>query len=469
MSRTRAAFSYHNRIKVVVTQLDSKLVSTVSRDTLSSALHNQAKAVVAAVEKAAAGFDFPVIRAETIVDYITAAAVIGDFMPIAWLYDDAQAVDQAVLNLFKSITDDAFVAETATLAVVKSLVDQGVITDLAQLSVARPASDQFSASDLILVEPTKGFFEGFSFADTHRFDTTKALFDALNITDDVDGEASILDDQEIQFFKHTSDAAAVSDSLVRQLNFVRFFSETPAVSEVLARSFSKSLSDTAVPADVLAKTYQAPKADSLILSDTFSRLVAFSRAFTEQPVLADALSKSLTRAVADVSSATDTLTRAVVKQLNDAAVAQENAARSVGKITTDGIETTEILLRQFGATRADTGFITDAHRRSHSKVLADSLLFSDTLVPSIVFERSFQNTANVTDDVDGLASILDDQEISFVKTNNNTLFVAETNVLEMGKVFKETASFADAGSLTNQGYCDLSYFASDYVGAVRTF
>lgn len=469
MSRTRAAFSYHNRIKVVVTQLDSNLVSTVSRDTLSSALHNQAKAVVAAVEKAAAGFDFPVIRAETIVDYITAAAVIGDFMPIAWLYDDAQAVDQAVLNLFKSITDDAFVAETATLAVVKSLVDQGVITDLAQLSVARPASDQFSASDLISVEPTKGFFEGFSFADTHRFDTTKALFDALNITDDVDGEASILDDQEIQFFKHTSDAAAVSDSLVRQLNFVRFFSETPAVSEVLARSFSKSLSDTAVPADVLAKTYQAPKADSLILSDTFSRLVAFSRAFTEQPVLADALSKSLARAVADVSSATDTLTRAVVKQLNDAAVAQDTLTKGTTKTTADAVSADEIVLRNVGAVKTEPAVASDFYASSLARFLSDGVAFSDTFASSAQYSRSLLDAANATDDVDGLASILDDQEISFVKTNNNTLFVSESNVFGVEKFIGDAASLADAGSLRSQGYADFTYFAEDFVGASRTF
>lgn len=450
MSKTRAAFSYHNKTKAVVTQLDSTAATNLEQGVVSAAFYDKTRVLAVA-------------------DFIISSAAVGNFMPIAWLYDDAEFLDAAILNLFKNVAEDTLVAETATFAVVKGLVDQGAITDLAQLSLTRSVFDQFAVSDVMRPELGKVFLENSTVSEDHSFAITKALLDALYVTDDIDGEASILDDQEIQFFKNVTHVASASDSLSLQMNFVRLFTETPAVSEALFRQLGRNLSDTAVPVDTLAVGYGASKTENAFLSDALSRLVAFSRAFSDQPVVAEAVSKTLSRSVGDSSTAVDALARAAGKQITDTAAAQENAARAVGKITTDGIETTEILLRQFGATRADTGFITDAHRRSHSKVLADSLFFSDTLVPAIVFERSFQNTANVTDDVDGLASILDDQEISFVKTNNNTLFVAETDVLEMGKVFEETASFADAGSLTSQGYCDLSYFASDYVGAVRTF
>ena len=102
-----------------------------------------------------------------------------------------------------------------------------------------------------------------------------------------------------------------------------------------------------------------------------------------------------------------------------------------------------------------------------SELLTDAVAFSDTVAPSVQFQRSFQDASNATDDVDGLASILDDQEISFQKTNNNTLFVAESDVLGTGKVFGDAASFADAGSLRSQGFADFTYFAEDYVGAIE--
>lgn len=450
MSRTRATFSYHNKIKATVTQLDSTTATNLEQGAVSSAFYDKTRVLAVA-------------------DFIISAAAVGDFMLIVNAFDGTEFVDVALLNLFKNVTEDTLVAETATFAVVKALVDQGTITDFAQLSFARPVVDSFSASDLVRRETGKRFLETATASESHVFVTTKALFDALNVTDDVDGEASILDDQEIQFFKNVTHAASASDSLSLRMDFVRLFTETPLVSELLAKQLSRNLSDIAAPVDTLAVGYGASKTENAFLSDVLSRFVAYSRSFSDQAVSTEALSKTLSRSVGDSSTAVDALARTAGKQITDTAAAQENAVRTVGKSTTDGVGTTETLLRQFGATRADTGLITDAHTRSYSKVLADSLTFSDTLVPTIEFERSFQNTAGVTDDVDGLASILDDQEISFVKTNNNTLFVAETNVLEMGKVFEETASFADAGSLTNQGYCDLSYFASDYVGAVRTF
>lgn len=408
-------------------------------------------------------------RVLAVADFIISAAAVGDFMLIVDTVDGAGFVDVALLNLFKNVTEDTLVAETATFAVVKALVDQGTITDFAQLSFARPVVDSFSASDLARRETAKRFFETATASESHVFVTTKALFDALNVTDDVDGEASILDDQEIQFFKNVTHVASASDSLSLQMDFARFFTETPVVSELLAKQLSRSLFDAAAPVDTLSLGYGASKTENAYLSDALSRLVAYSRSFSDQSVATEALSKTLSRLVGDSSTAVDALARTAGKQITDTAAAQENAVRTVGKSTADGVGTTETLLRQFGATQADTGLVTDAHTRSYSKVLADSLIFSDTLAPSIQFQRAFQDASNATDDVDGLASILDDQEISFVKTNNNTLFVAETDVLEMGKVFEETASFADAGSLTSQGYCDLSYFASDYVGAVRTF
>ena len=143
--------------------------------------------------------------------------------------------------------------------------------------------------------------------------------------------------------------------------------------------------------------------------------------------------------------------------------------RDASKNTLEIIGVGETYSGHFETTRADTGLVADALANSFSKSFADSIVLNEALVATTVYERILQNTANVTDDVDGLASILDDQELSFAKTTNNTLFVSETDVLGVGKVLEETTSFADAGSLVNQGYCDLSYFDSDYVGAIRTF
>ena len=103
--------------------------------------------------------------------------------------------------------------------------------------------------------------------------------------------------------------------------------------------------------------------------------------------------------------------------------------------------------------------------------------------------KALANSVDATDDVDGAASILDDQEMQFVKNTTNIATITEViaiattfnrafadsfgvtdgDVLDFGKRPSDTTSMTDAGSLRSQGYCDFTYFQEAYVGASRTF
>jgi hypothetical protein len=47
--------------------------------------------------------------------------------------------------------------------------------------------------------------------------------------------------------------------------------------------------------------------------------------------------------------------------------------------------------------------------------------------------------------------------------------VTDQPSLGSGLVKNDSALITDSGSLRSQGYCDLSYFEDDYVGAIRSF
>ena len=336
------------------------------------------------------------VTAEAVVEYIVAEVLSGNFILIYVLDDAAGVSDETVLGLVKQFAEDTQVSEQKILEVGKQLQDDGIFTDEEILAFSKFLAE----APLITEQHTISFSravpdEEALVQDAELRSFVKNLTSNVYATDDVDGEASILDDQEIQFFKNVTHVASASDSLSIQASFVRLFSESSAVSEAFFQN--------------------------------------------------------------------------VGKQFSEATALQDDIIRDASKNTSEIIGVGETYSGHFETTRADTGLVADALVNSFSKTFADSIVLNDDLGASIVYERDFYNTANVTDDVDGLASILDDQEISFVKTNNNTLFVAETDVLGVGKVLEETTSFADAGSLVSQGYCDLSYFDSDYVGAIRTF
>jgi hypothetical protein len=47
--------------------------------------------------------------------------------------------------------------------------------------------------------------------------------------------------------------------------------------------------------------------------------------------------------------------------------------------------------------------------------------------------------------------------------------VTDSIVVSLGKIISDSLSVADSGTLVSQGYCDLTYFAEDYVGTYITF
>jgi uncharacterized protein YuzB (UPF0349 family) len=56
-----------------------------------------------------------------------------------------------------------------------------------------------------------------------------------------------------------------------------------------------------------------------------------------------------------------------------------------------------------------------------------------------------------------------------VKYVNNLAFVSDAKVLSNSLAKTDTVSLVSYGILSSQNYCDMSYFAEDYVGLSRTF
>lgn len=169
------------------------------------------------------------------------------------LADDAAATeDSALLTTGKLFTDSAGATDNDVLAFVKALLDHGFVSDaIDTLRLGKSLSDAAAASDAI---------------DTFGFG--KILHDTVDFTDDVDGAASILDDQEMQFQKVTTNLASVSEFFERQVNFIRDFSDTASVGESINVITGKQVYDIPVVSETLAKSFtKAPFLDSALLGD----------------------------------------------------------------------------------------------------------------------------------------------------------------------------------------------------------
>jgi len=171
--------------------------------------------------------------------------------------------------------------------------------------------------------------------------------------------------------------------------------------------------------------------DSFSVSDVLSK--AFSRPTSDSSVVSDAEAKETGKNLSDSFSVADTQSSEVDKSVADTSV--------VG----DGIDLFDI-----GKNTSDESIVTDDQQFDITKLLTDSVF--------------------VTDDVDGEASIQDDQEMHFFKVKRDSGIASDQEVKSPNKVTSDSASGADSGSLISQNYTvDNTYFAEDYVGDSRNF
>ena len=220
----------------------------------------------------------------------------------------------------------------------------------------------------------------------------------------------------------------------------------------------------------------------MCIRDSFKTLTD-STALAEDAVLAfnKGLSETIGVAEANIMS--------YGKPLADSAVVAELISKAVPKSFADSFSVAEdAAILGLSKPFSETPGITDVLRPSAGKGLSETPALTDAITARAL-TKALANSVNATDDVDGEASILDDQEMQFVKNTTNVATVSEViaiattfnrafgdsfgvtdgDVLDFGKRPSNTASMTDAGSLRSQGYCDFTYFQEDYVGASRTF
>ena len=110
-----------------------------------------------------------------------------------------------------------------------------------------------------------------------------------------------------------------------------------------------------------------------------------------------------------------------------------------------------------------------------ASVLADSVTVSDS--PAITSLKPTSDASSVTDS----AALGFDKAAADTATGSDTAFrdfikglteaptATDSAAKTTGKTLIDSTSASDAGTVISQGYCDITYFAEDYVGTSVTF
>jgi hypothetical protein len=249
-------------------------------------------------------------------------------------------------------------------------------------------------------------------------------------------------------FLELSDTARASDSAVKTVG--KGLTETAQATETLIKSYGKTLSDNSNASDLAAKTVDKVASDSAQASD--------------------ATTTSFNKAISDTAYATDDV---------NGVAADDDQVIQVVKVLSEIVVPTETFARTVGYSREflDSAVSADVAAKTFIKNLTDTVNASDDAQVSNAKLESPTDGSSVTDQtVLGIGKVAADSSTAsdtsfreFIKGLTETPTATDSAVIVAGKALTDSTSASDAGTLVSQGYCDITYFAEDYVGTSRTF
>lgn len=206
------------------------------------------------------------------------------------LTESPDVVDSDVITLLKRLTDSGALTDDDVLTIIKGLTETPAVAEAHIFALTKPLSDSGGVADLPSIRPTKELTEAPSVVDDDTLDVTKIagedtaqnycdqsyfledyvdgdrtdlgfftddnvvsitkfLTDQAFATDDLDGEASAEDDQEIAFVKTRTDIGVVSDTFDRTVTYLRDFTENGSATESAVKLTTKFRSDSGAVSD----------------------------------------------------------------------------------------------------------------------------------------------------------------------------------------------------------------------------
>ena len=169
----------------------------------------------------------------------------------------------------------------------------------------------------------------------------------------------------------------------------------------------------------------------------------------------------------DLTTTIDVLTKNTQKSLVNSYVATDVHALTVVKTRTDTFSASDSNFLNIGLVKTNSATTQDVLNFAVAKQIVNPTVVNDATVV-FALTKSIADSASVTDDFDGEASLLDDQVMSFTKVRSNLATIIDTTSIRPTKVFLDNSEITDSGTLRGQGYCDFSYFADDFTGYFQT-
>lgn len=221
---------------------------------------------------------------------MAATSVVGHFIKLLRLQDNANASETTAFRIGKTLSDSSGTSDDLQIGISKGLDDMPWVSDLSvktahkylnNAAYAEPGyflenyatagEDVPTVSDRITLTANKGIFETPRFSDAAYRSLTKTVTETVRVTDDLDGQATVDDDEHMAFTKVMTEVTGVSDQFSRVVTYQRTNTEGLGVSELAIKGCGKPLADFAFMADTSVLKTAKSFAEAVAATETYSQ------------------------------------------------------------------------------------------------------------------------------------------------------------------------------------------------------
>jgi hypothetical protein len=244
----------------------------------------------------------------------------------------------------------------------------------------------------------------------------------------------------------------------------RYIAELAIVVDAARKSVQKPLADAQLVADQLINELRKLNADSFALVEALNR--SHQKSLADTQAFSEALAKFLARSLADSTVATDAPSLAPGKTLASAFTLGDSSVQAALKGLSDSVSTTEAFeaVLVFIRNAVDVLVATDSA----------SILFLPRTVEELISASDLSQILSIKALADAVSmddgtSVGDGSTYFFQKYLNNIALASDTSARSVLKASTDQFTTSESGLVSAQGYCDITYFAEDYVGVSTTF
>lgn len=344
----------------------------------------------------------------------------------------------------------------------RSYSDAQTITEAVAKETGKGIATSLSISESLANQITLSLSDSISFTElwenTTSIDWTKELSDSLGVSealakslgkpalDSVDFSEGLIKEVE----KNTADSIPILESLANQSSLA--VSDSQSISEAISKKPTKNQADSVSIVESVANQSTLRLSDSLVISEALARIVTFHLSLSDSETIAENLSKSPARPLADAQGEiTEAISLQPEPHMSDSQSIVETLANQSTLGVSDSLSIAEATAKRFYTTKFEAvNLVAVVSKKAMGKRPSDSQSLAEAVVTllgkgafisdSISFSESLAKnfTKRKTETVD----LFDQRTYSITKAVTDSLSIAEA----VGN--SATLSLSDSISIT---------------------